>query len=202
MARKSLHNRTESLDRALDVFWKRGYHATSLKDLEKALGLHPGSIYAAFGSKDALYVEALDRYADLGQRDLERQLVRHPSAIDALAAYVRELGDLRLDRQPSRACMLTRSLLELYEAAPGLRQHAERHLAAMEAMFVGAFRHAIERGEIAPDRDPVRLGRRLQVDVMGLRSFALREGDAAALREVVEDIAADLEALRVNARAG
>lgn len=201
MARKSLHNRAESLDRALDLFWKRGYHATSLKDLEQALGLHPGSIYAAFGSKDALFTEALERYAELGQRDLELQLARHPSTIDALAAYVRELGDLRLDRQPSRACMLTRSLLELYEAAPALRVQAERHLAAMEAMFVGAFRHAIECGEIPPDRDPVRLGRRLQVGVMGLRSYALRDGDATALREVAEDMAADLEALRRGARA-
>lgn len=196
MARKAQQSRAESLDRALSLFWKQGYHATSLKDLERALDMHPGSIYAAFGSKNALFLEALERYATGGQREFERMLAGHGRAVDALADYVRELGRLREVDLPSRACMLTKSLLELYEAEPALRIRVETLLAAMEALFVATFERARERGEIALSCDPERLGRRMQVYVMGLRSYALREGDGAALREVAEDIALEIERLR------
>lgn len=196
MARRTQQSRAQLLDRALSQFWKQGFHATSLKDLEHALGMHPGSIYAAFGSKNALFLEALERYAVDAQREFERMLAGHDNTIDALADYVRALGRLREVELPSRACMLTKSLLELYEADPALRARVERLLAAMEALFVAAFEHARERGEIPAACDPARLGRRVQVCVMGLRSYALREGDGAALREVAEDIALDIERLR------
>jgi len=63
MPRQPLHDRQRSLGRAVDIFWAQGFHATSLKDLERALDMRPGSIYAAFGSKEGLFNEALDRYA-------------------------------------------------------------------------------------------------------------------------------------------
>ena len=69
MPRATLHNRQDSLERALHLFWQKGFHATSLKDLERTLDMRPGSIYAAFGSKDALFQEALERYARLGLVD-------------------------------------------------------------------------------------------------------------------------------------
>ena len=63
MARPAIHDRDEALARALRLFWAQGFHATSLKDIEKALDMRPGSIYAAFGSKEGLYRAALARYA-------------------------------------------------------------------------------------------------------------------------------------------
>ena len=55
MARKAGYDREKVLDKALELFWAKGYHGTSLKDLEVALDMRPGSIYAAFGSKEALF---------------------------------------------------------------------------------------------------------------------------------------------------
>ncbi|MGB2139878.1 MAG: helix-turn-helix domain-containing protein, partial [Psychrobacter sp.] len=51
MSRTTLYNRQEALDRAVKLFWHKGFHATSLKDIEQALDMRPGSIYAAFGNK-------------------------------------------------------------------------------------------------------------------------------------------------------
>ncbi len=53
----------QALDRALDVFWRKGYEGASICDLTAAMGINPPSLYAAFGNKEGLFRKALDRYA-------------------------------------------------------------------------------------------------------------------------------------------
>lgn len=66
MPRTAPYNRDHALDAAMTLFWRQGYHATSLKDLEQALAMKPGSIYAAFKSKENLFRLSLQRYFDKG----------------------------------------------------------------------------------------------------------------------------------------
>ncbi|WP_238062442.1 helix-turn-helix domain-containing protein [Psychrobacter sp. Ps3] len=63
MSRTTLYTCRQALEHAIALFWQKGFHATSLKDIEHALDMRPGSIYAAFGNKDGLFQEALDYYA-------------------------------------------------------------------------------------------------------------------------------------------
>jgi len=198
MARASIHNRQDSLERALQLFWQKGFHATSLKDLEKALDMRPGSIYATFGSKDGLFQESLERYARLALAELERTLNACDSPLAGLSAYLRQLGGLRDQDLPSRACMLVKSLLELGQREQVARRKAEDLLAGMEEYFIARFVAAQEIGELDSGLDPVRLGRRLQAEVMGLRAFAQRDIDSAAVHALAEDMALSVEALRIN----
>ena len=196
MSRATLHNRQDSLERALQLFWHKGFHATSLKDLERTLDMRPGSIYATFGSKGQLFEEALERYARLALIELERILSAQASPLAGLAAYLRRLGGLRDQELPSRACMLVKSLLELGEREQAARDKAEALLAGMETRFIDRFAAAQRAGELDSQLDPTRLGRRLQAEVMGLRSFAQRDVDSAAVHALAEDMALSLEALR------
>ncbi|MDH2292552.1 helix-turn-helix domain-containing protein [Cobetia marina] len=202
MPRATLHNRQDSLDRALNLFWQKGFHATSLKDIERALDMRPGSIYATFGSKDGLFQEALECYSARSLREMESLMASHDSPLTALAAYIRKLGGLRDSEVPSRACMLAKSLLELGEREQAARDKVETLLAGMEARFRQAFADARDAGELLdperPAHQPERLGRRLQAEVMGLRAYAQREGESDAVRQLAEDIAQDIEALKVN----
>lgn len=196
MSRATLHNRQDSLERALQLFWHKGFHATSLKDLERTLDMRPGSIYATFGSKGQLFEEALERYARLALVELECILSAQASPLAGLAAYLRRLGGLRDQELPSRACMLVKSLLELGEREQAARDKAEALLAGMETRFIDRFATAQRAGELDSQLDPTRLGRRLQAEVMGLRSFAQRDVDSAAVHALAEDMALSLEALR------
>jgi AcrR family transcriptional regulator len=198
MPRATLHNRQDSLERALQLFWHKGFHATSLKDLERALDMRPGSIYATFGSKDGLFQESLERYARLGLAELERILYAHDSPLAGLAAYLRGFGGLRDKELPSCACMLVKSLLELGEREQAARRKAEDLLASMEERFIERFAAAQRVGELDSQLDPVRLGRRLQAEVMGLRAFAQRDVDSLAVHALAEDMALSLEALRTD----
>lgn len=64
MARPKAYQQEQVLDRAVECFWQRGYNATSMKHLEVATGLTPGSLYNSFGSKDGLFLASLDHYID------------------------------------------------------------------------------------------------------------------------------------------
>jgi len=197
MGRTTGYDRDTVLQAAMELFWARGYHNTSLKDLEQALDMRPGSIYAAFGSKEALFCAALDRYASLGQRNLAETLARAPSPIAGLATHVRMIGRLMSSTPPSRACMMVKTLLETPDDDPVLRRTVERMMREVEAGFADAFRDARRAGEIPPGSDPERLAARLQASIFGLRAYAQRSDAGDTTERLAEDIAQEIEALAV-----
>ena len=196
MSRTTLYNRQEALERAIQLFWQKGFHATSLKDIEQVLDMRPGSIYAAFGNKNGLFQEALEHYAHAALMELERVLASHESPLLGLAAYMRQLGGIRDQKIPSRACMLVKSLLELGAREQSALDKVEKLLAGLEARFTECFVEAQRLGEIDSELDAVRLGRRLQAEVMGLRAFAQRDVDSAAVHALAEDMASSIEEMR------
>lgn len=198
MSRTTLYNRQEALENAIQLFWEKGFHATSLKDIEQALDMRPGSIYAAFGNKEGLFQEALDYYAQSALKELERILSQNESPLSGMADYLRLLGGICDKQLPSRACMLVKSLLELGAREQAALQQVETLLSGMEERFTQAFTKAQNLGEIDAQLDPVRLAQRYQAEVMGLRAFAQRNMDSASVHAVAEDMAQSIENLRIN----
>lgn len=196
MPRTAVHSREESLEKALHLFWRQGFGATSLKDIERVLDMRPGSIYATFGSKEDLFREALDRYAARAMSELERVIAANASPLGGLVAYVRMLGGLRDRDETCQACMLVKSLLEFGDREQAAGGRVEDLLRGMEHRFTERLAEAQSAGEIAADLDPARLGRRLQADVVGLRTYAQRDVDDDAVRGLAEDIASEWERLR------
>ncbi|MEM8581503.1 MAG: helix-turn-helix domain-containing protein [Pseudomonadota bacterium] len=189
--------REEALSRAQNLFWAKGYHATSLKDLEAALDMRPGSIYAAFDSKEALFLEALERYAREGAVRFDALRARQASPLAALAAHLRSFADLGRREDPARACMMVKTVLEAADD-PVLSDRAETLLADTEARFTAAFQDSQAKGEIAPELNTAKLGRRYFAEIGGLRAYAQRPGSAQAVAEMAEELAREVEALRIE----
>ncbi len=190
MPRKPAYDKNTLIDRARDLFWKQGWAGTSLKDLERTLGLNPGSFYAAFGSKDKLFELALDRYAQGGTKRL-RDLAAEHGALGALQRY----PGLVIDGSstPAKACMLAKTVLELKNQNDQLAARANAHLSNMENLFADLFREAQAAGEVSDRYDADALARRYQSDLLGLRVSAERVGvDAKA---IADEIAARLAEL-------
>jgi AcrR family transcriptional regulator len=187
MPRKPNYDRDDLIDRARDLFWSRGWAGTSLKDLEGALQMKPGSFYAAFGSKDALFAMALDRYATDGRARLKALAQMHGpvKALQQFPALV-----VTNDAAPAKACMLSKTLLELHAHNHPLAQDANQHLLKMEAQFAELFAQAQANGAIDAAHDPNALARRYQSDLLGLRVSAERAGvDAKAIAaEIAEGL--------------
>ncbi|SDX70756.1 transcriptional regulator, TetR family [Ruegeria halocynthiae] len=190
MPRKPEYDRDALISRARDLFWRQGWAGTSLKDLERELRLKPGSFYAAFGSKDALYALALERYAQEGVARMTALAddIGPKAALQTQPRLVAEGTEM-----PTKACMLAKTYAELQAKDHDLAARASAYLAEMRACFASLFRRAQEMGEIDLKHDPERLAARYQSDLLGLRLTAER-GDVDALA-IAEDIAADIERL-------
>ena len=190
MPRRPSYDRDALIAQATNLFWRLGWSGTSLKTLEHELKLKPGSFYAAFGSKEALYALALDHYAKTGISRLN-ELTESLGAKGALMAQPRLVVEAA--SAPVKACMLSKTYAELQGAEHELADRAADHLAAMKACFATLFRQAQEVGDIGPEHDPDRLAARYQSDILGLRLSAER-ADIDALA-IASDIAADIDRL-------
>ena len=147
MPRPARHDRQQALDRAVDLFWERGYHATSMKHIEQALDMRPGSLYATFGSKEGLWlacvdllVETLssriDAFAAMAANVKTPLRERLQFAIGMTADYYVQNPDLRgfiarasLEPPPRSDIVSERLLKPLYDAArPLIRQGIDARL--------------------------------------------------------------------------
>lgn len=183
MPRKPSYDRDDLIERARDIFWRRGWAGTSLKDLEKTLDLRPGSFYAAFGSKDALYELAMDKYANDGVIRL-KELADTLGPLEALKSHPKLV--IQNTENAAKACMLAKTFVELHIHRHPLAARANEHLAKMQSLISDLFTQAQAAGEIGSQHDPAQLGRRYQSDLLGLRVSAERDDiDAAAIADEI-----------------
>ncbi len=200
MARSPSFNREAALGQAIGLFWKRGYHGSSMKQIEHALDMRPGSIYATFGSKDGLYSEALARYAEAGGAELARHMAGYDSIVDGLKGYLRKIASDCADKDevPSRACLIVKTLLEASNTHTGHSDQARDILGAIEHSFSELLEEAKQRGELKDSTDCARLARLMQSQIMGLRSIAERNLSSGDLEALGDDMAHILDAYRLR----
>ncbi|WP_303290021.1 TetR/AcrR family transcriptional regulator [Marinobacter sp. SS5-14b] len=200
MPRPPSYDRETALARAVGLFWHKGYHGSSMKQIELALDMRPGSIYATFGSKDGLYSEALARYAHQGGEDLAQHMAGYNSVLDGLQAYLLKLARNCSDPScvPARACLIVKTLLEASSTNTKLYGQAKAVLEAIEDGFTELLETARKQGELIPETDCRRLARLIQGQIMGLRSMAERDLSAMELEQLGQDMAAILDAYRVK----
>ncbi|MEM0978230.1 MAG: helix-turn-helix domain-containing protein [Pseudomonadota bacterium] len=195
MARAETYNRDTALDAALALFWRKGYHATSLKDLEAALSMKPGSIYAAFKSKEALFKDSLARYFDQGRAKFEDHLASQTSMIDALSAHLLSFVSEARRHDPAQACMIVKTILENAEAEPHLADYARDLFDKTRAGFQHAFEAAQARGEIDAGHDAEALAKTYQANVTTLRLDNQIGADFDDSRKCAERMVAELKSL-------
>ncbi|MEU9389504.1 TetR/AcrR family transcriptional regulator [Streptomyces sp. NPDC048324] len=187
MARTKEFDPEAALQAALELFWQRGYEATSMSDLVDHLGIGRASIYATFGSKHELYLKALDRYDRAGLEPIMRELSRPGPALPAVRALVRryatEAADDRLRRS---GCLVTNTAAELAPHDPAAARRVERNWDQLETVLHSALLRAEARGELPAGRDPLALARTLLVLMQGLRVVGKASDDPARVRDAAE----------------
>ncbi|MDQ3035443.1 MAG: TetR/AcrR family transcriptional regulator, partial [Myxococcota bacterium] len=125
MARPRDFDPDAALDAAVRLFWERGFFATSVRDLCDAMGIQPGSFYAAFGNKEACFRRALERY-------LATQPQPGAPGPDAIRAWLRVIVDPK--REP-KGCLLVHSAVE-HPSLDALTQSlVTERLEALERFF-------------------------------------------------------------------
>lgn len=187
MGRTLTFNRDEALQKAMHLFWEHGYQGASLKMLEYTLKIRPGSLYYSFGSKDQLYIEALDLYAHELIHELDLAISHHGNLIDGLKCFISDLVIVSRRSRPARACLIVKTLLELSSRGGIITHKADSLLQAMEDHFARLFEAAKSQGEIMAQADSRSLARQLQVRIIGIRGFAQRDNIQDQLPLIIND---------------
>ncbi|MEO1749416.1 MAG: TetR/AcrR family transcriptional regulator, partial [Pseudomonadota bacterium] len=198
MARKEKYDSDETLNRATSLFWMQGYHATSMKDLETALDLGPGSIYARFGSKAGVFEAALKNYAVGRRAELEKYLNESDTILEGMAAYAGSFRNLCERDTPSVACMMMKSVTELHATEPELQTTASDLLDATEKMFAEQFDRARSTGELPESSDPAFLGAWFQAEIMGIRTYAQKSNTADRVSQLADRLAERVRDLKAG----
>ncbi len=165
------------------LFWRQGYRATAMPRLTELLGIGSGSLYAAFGSKDGLYAQALRRYCD----DLVATLDREVRAGGDIRTALRRLllAMVTADAaEPERGCLLVNAIVER-AAHDGTVEQAGTAVTAIEAVLTEALERARVRGELSGERSPAEVARFLTTFIQGLHVMGQARADRAFLEPAV-----------------
>ncbi|OBT13931.1 TetR family transcriptional regulator [Vibrio sp. UCD-FRSSP16_10] len=188
MAKTAKFDRQKVIDKATNLYWKKGFHATSMRNLQDEIDMRPGSIYSAFGSKEGLFKEALRHYTDMGLALIERYKNELTSPSEILQAFVKAQVIDTQDNAPNGMCMLAKTIGELTEENQELLETTKNHLNEISNEFSKLIQEAQSLGEIDADKDPENLASHLQIQIAGLRTFAKMNNDKALLETKIDDI--------------
>lgn len=184
----SKSNRQEMIQKAMELFWEKGFHATSMRNLQQVMDIRPGSIYASFNSKEGLFIEALRYYTKTGLERIAKYSDNDQSPLSALKAFVRDIVLEQSNGAPSVLCMLLKTISELTIANDNLLIESKKLLSAFENAFTDLFVLAQASNELDGTKDPKRHARYLQMQLMGLRFYACTNDNKETLNELVDDM--------------
>ncbi|MEU7937415.1 TetR/AcrR family transcriptional regulator [Microbispora bryophytorum] len=192
MARTKEFDPDVVLERALDLFWRRGYEATSMADLVEHLGIGRASLYATFGGKHELYVKALERYAQTRDPNLVELLSQPGPALPAVRTLVERYTEESIRDRDRRGCMIVNAATELLPDDEPVARLVEASWTGLETALTSALIRARAQGEISAESDPRVLARFVLVFLQGVRVMGKGHGDAARLRDAAAQVLAML----------
>jgi TetR/AcrR family transcriptional regulator, transcriptional repressor for nem operon len=188
MARPREFDVEAALDRAMHLFWSKGYEAASLDDLCEATGLSRSSLYATFGSKRDLLLRSVERYVQQRAPDMAAILAQPVPVREAFGLLAKRFIDQIVAGPGRRGCFLGNCAAELPRNDRAALAEVRKGLESTEATFRAALARAQSRGELPASADIDALARFLTAGFQGLRLIGKVKPD----RDALEDIAATM----------
>ena len=186
MARHKEFDRDEALQKAMEVFWSRGFEAASIRDLVEHMGVNRQSLYDTFGDKHALFLQALDRYHEVESRKLFELLERPGSVKKALRQLFSGVVEGSFCGKERRGCLMNNAMSELAGRCEATAEKTCRNMAAIEDAFYRALLRGKKEGELKGVRGPRAVARFLYSSFQGLVLMAKATRDRKAMEDVVK----------------
>jgi AcrR family transcriptional regulator len=175
----------QALDRAVEVFWRKGYEGTSLSDLTRAMGINRPSLYAAFGDKRALFRKVIDRYTN-GAADFTLQALQAPKAREVAERLLFGAAEEMCGGDHPAGCLLVQGALAAGNEATSVRRELASRRDQARALLHQRLRRAKKEGDLPPDADPAALARYLMTVLNGMAVQGAGGASRKDLRRVAE----------------
>ena len=180
------------IENATTLFWKRGFHAAGMRDIQQALDMRPGSIYARFQSKEGLFKLVVERYAENSQAKL-KAVANESSPLAALRAFFEHALISPNEQRYMRQCLLVKSIAELDVIGDIAKKAVIDSMEKVKGCFIDVVNAAIEAQEL-PESTPVTLAADwLQNQFVGMRAFALLQDEEAPIQTMIDKVLLDIK---------
>jgi TetR/AcrR family transcriptional repressor of nem operon len=177
---------------AMTAFMHKGYGKTSMQDLKKATGLHPGSIYCAFESKRGLLLAALGQYKKDRNTEFNEYFPGKAPVLTELKNYLDNIVQECLSCDASKACLLIKALNELTEQDDEVQGIITGNLAGWQQSITDLFEQAKVKGELNAQSDSEHLARYFVMGVYGLRTIVQTHPQAHVLQQLADQLYHDV----------
>ena len=186
MPRAKKFDEKEVLQKAMLLFWRKGYHDTSIADLIAFLGISNASIYHTFGGKRQLYLRAFQWYREANYEGLKGFLNTQEDTIAGLRGVFQKIISDDCQDPDGKGCFIVNTTIELVPVDAELAQIIADHQRQTEALFRAFIKRGQDRGQISSDKNPQVLASLLYTLMTGLRVTAKTKPELQASFETVE----------------
>ncbi|SCC41573.1 TetR/AcrR family transcriptional regulator [Bacillus mycoides] len=168
MARTREFDEDQVLDAAMQLFWEKGYEATSLSDLTSRMGIQRPSIYSTFGDKKELFEAALRRYTMSRASDIRNRLQSHSSVKEAFSIFIADVVNEEYAGDLSKGCFCINTMVELAPHDERFEILTREHQMYLAVIFQETIERGIQSGELEFNTDAKSLAQALIVALIGL----------------------------------
>jgi len=187
-------DREKVLRSAMTAFMAKGYSKTSMQDLTKATGLHPGSIYCAFDNKKGLLLAALNQYHQDRSLQFQQFFSHKKGFLIQLKDYLDNIVAECISCDSKQSCLLTKALNELAEQDQEIETLICENLNSWQQALTDKFTLAQQTQELSNNRDSQHLARFLMIGIYGLRTYAHTHPQKEVLQQLADQLYQDITA--------
>ncbi len=178
-------NQEEALNKALNVFWSRGYEGASMAELTEALGINKPSIYAAFGNKEALFRKVLARYVT-GPAAFVGEAMKEPTARQVVENFLTQAVDFFSDKSTPNGCMIVQGALTCGQGSDKIQQELIAYRSNIETTLSKRFELAKTQGDLPPNVNTKQLAKYIATVHQGMSVQATSGATREELLAIVD----------------
>lgn len=152
MARNVEFNEEDAIQKAMEVFWEKGYNSASLRDLTDAMKINSSSLYNTIGDKQELFVRCVKHYTDIRKKDLEKRLKSTASAFTILLNYINDAVMVIVSE--SNSCMAVKTAFEVATNDQRVKGILKEDSDFSYQFLYSLIKKAMEEGDISTEEEP------------------------------------------------
>lgn len=189
MARTREFDEEQALDAAMQLFWEKGYEATSLSDLTSTMGIQRPSIYSAFGDKKQLFEAALRKYTNSHASFVRNKFQNKTSVKDAFRSFFEGIVSKEYNEDnPSRGCFCINTIVELAPHDEKFEILTREHQMYLAAIFQETIERGIRSGELSSNLSPKNVAQTLVISLIGLTVMMKSRPERSFVDNSIESI--------------
>jgi TetR/AcrR family transcriptional regulator, transcriptional repressor for nem operon len=183
----------QALQAAMQVFWSKGYEATSLSDLIEAMNISKSSFYQTFQGKHQLFENCITFYQEQFISDITNSLEKARTGRAFIGEIFNGMAEKAKPKSDRRGCLILNCVSEFAQKDPVIAKLITKSIKQMTDVFLAAVKRAQKEGDISPNKKPLPLARYLLTSLNGLTTTIKAGASPAEIKETAQVVLSALD---------